>query len=132
SRRNRMSAGKLAAIAAPTRVACGRLQNGASSSAVLPAAFFAGAFLAAAFFATFFFATFFGALLAAFFAGVFFVAAFFVAAFLAGAFFAAAFLPKRPRIGLPVSSISCCTSSSVSDAGSRSFGIRPLRRPSLM
>src|SRR5690606_13065442 len=111
-------------------------QNGASSAtgllaALLAGAFFAVVFLAAVFFVAFFFATFFVAFLAAFFAGVFFVAVFLVAAFLAGAFLAA-FLPKRPRIGLPVSSISCCTSASVSEAGSRSLGMRPLRRPSLM
>src|SRR5690606_4703258 len=90
------------------------------------------------FFAAVFFAVFFAAFLVAFFA-VFF-AAFFVA-FLAGAFFAAAFfagtflaafLPKRPRAGLPVSSNSLVTSSRVSEAGSRSFGILPLSWPLLM
>ena len=60
------------------------------------------------------------------------VAAGFVAGFLVVAFFVAAFLPKPLRIGLPVSSISFTTSSSVSDAGSRSLGMRPLSLPSLM
>ena len=61
-------------------------------------------------------------------------AAFLAAAFFtAGAFFSAAFLaPKPRRAGLPVSSISCCTSARVSDAGSRSLGILPFILPSLM
>src|SRR3546814_17736315 len=95
-------------------------QNGASSSTVLLAGFFAGAFFAAVFFFATFFVAFFAVFLATFFAG-----AFFAAAFLAGAFFAA-FLPKRPRMGLPVSSLSLTTSSRVSDAGSRSLGMGQL------
>src|SRR5688572_7295110 len=90
------------------------------------AAFFAGAFLVAAFLATVFLVAF---LAAAFFAGAFLVAVFLatvLAAFTAGCFFVAAFLPKRPRTGLPVSSSSLVTSSSDSEAGSRSLGMRPL------
>src|SRR5690606_934501 len=78
------------------------------------------------------------AFFAAFFAGDFptvFFAAFFAVAFFAGAFFAAffaAFLaPKPRRAGLPVSSSRRVASSRLSEAGSRSFGILPLRRPSL-
>src|SRR5690606_24440341 len=92
------------------------------------------AFLAAAFF-TAFFAVFFAAFFVVFFAAVFFFAVVFFAAFFAVFFstvFFAAFLPKRPRIGLPVSSSSFVTSSRVSDFGSRSLGMRPLSLPSLM
>src|SRR3546814_4281389 len=62
--------------------------------------------------AVFFAAVFFVAFFVAFLAVAFFAGAFLAAAFLAGAFFTAAFLPNRPRIGLPVSSISFTTSSS--------------------
>src|SRR5690606_23532698 len=100
-----------------------RTQNGGASSAVA-AVFFAGAFLAVVFLVAF---------LAVFFAGAFFAGAFLAGASLAGAFFAGAFFaPKPRRAGLPVSASSCCTSSSVSDAGSRSLGILPLSLPSLM
>src|SRR5690606_9119773 len=98
------------------------------SAARLAAAFFSAFFVA--FFAVFFAAVFFVVVfLAAFFAVVFF--AVFFAAFFSTVFFAA-FLPKRPRIGLPVSSSSFVTSSRVSDFGSRSLGMRPLSLPSLM
>ena len=68
----------------------------------------------------------------AFFAAFFatFLVAFFAAAFFAT--FLAAFLPKPRRAGLPVSSSSRVTSSSVSEAGSRSLGILPLSLPSEM
>src|SRR5690606_7728241 len=99
------------------------------------------AFLAAAFFPAFF-AVFFAAFFVVFFAAVFFFATAFFTAFFAVFFappsapplplFFAAFLPKRPRIGLPVSSSSFVTSSRVSDFGSRSLGMRPLSLPSLM
>ena len=89
------------------------------------AAFLAGAFLATAFFAAgFLAAVFFTAVLAAGSpAGVFFAAAFFTTGF---------FAPNPLRAGLPVSASSCSASSSVSEAGSRSFGILPLSLPSLM
>src|SRR4249919_2877816 len=87
--------------------------------------------LSAAAFLTAFFVTFLVAFFAAFFAGAFFAGVFVAAAFFAaGSFLAAAFLPKRPRIGLPVVSMSSCASASVSDAGSRSLGMRPLSLPS--
>src|SRR4249919_3112782 len=107
-------------------------QNGASST--LPRAV---VFLTV-FFATFLLDFFAVALLVAFLAvffATFFAGAFFATvatAFFAGAFFAATFLPKPLRIGLPVSSSSLTTSSSVSDDGSRSLGMRPLSLPSLM
>src|SRR3546814_6357676 len=75
-------------------------QNGASSSAVI-------VFFATVFFVAFFAAVFF---VDVFFFATFFAGAFFATVFLAGAFFAA-FLPTRPRIGLPVSSISFTTRS---------------------
>src|SRR5690606_28322380 len=75
------------------------------------ARFFAGAFLAVAFFAGFFAGAFF---VAALLAGAFFAAAFFGAASFLVAFFAAFFAPKPRRAGLPVSSSSLVTSSSVS------------------
>ena len=87
--------------------------------------------MAAVFFAAFFVAFLAGAFLAAALAGAASLAtalvAFFAAAFLATAFFA----PKPLRAGLPVSSISFCTSVRVSEAGSRSLGILPLSLPSL-
>src|SRR5690606_35877076 len=99
------------------------------------------AFLAAAFF-TAFFAVFFAAFFVVFFAAVFFFATAFFIVFFA-VFFAppsappfllyyAAFLPKRPHIGLPVSSSSFVTSTRVSDFGSRYLGMRSLSLPSLM
>src|SRR5690606_1758583 len=100
-------------------LACSRSPD--SGRPLLAAAFFV-AFLAA------FFAAFFVAFFAAFF--VAFLAAFFVAAFLATFF--AAFLPNPRRVGLPVSSRSFVTSSSVREAGSRSLGILPLSLPSEM
>ena len=60
-----------------------------------------------------------------------FVAAAFLAVPLAVAFFAAAFLPKRPFASGAASRIAL-HSSSVSDAGSRSFGILPFLLPSVM
>src|SRR5690606_8385571 len=81
------------------------------SAAFLAAAFFTAFFVAffAVFFAAVFFAAFFVVVfLAAFFAVVFFAA--FFAVFFSTVFFAT-FLPKRPRIGLPVSSSSFVTSS---------------------
>ena len=88
-------------------------------------AFFAGDFVAAVFFVAVFFA-------AVFLAGVFFAAVFFVTflagAVLAGAFFAGAVVAplraKRPRVGRAGALTSISShSASVSEAGSRSFGI---------
>src|SRR5690606_13832262 len=107
-----------------------RLRRSGQASVLAAAVFFAAAFLATVFLVVFL-AVFLVAFLAVFLAGAFFAATFFTT-FLAGAFFAAAFLPKRPRAGLPVSSSSLVTSSSVSEAGSRSLGILPLSWPLLM
>src|SRR5690606_17595973 len=97
-----------------------RCYQGASSPEFSAAGSAATAFLATflvAFLTAAFLATFFVAFLAAFFAAFFtaFLVAFlaaFLAAFLTTFF--AAFLPKARRAGLPVSSISLMTSSSVS------------------